>query len=422
MQLHKFYLEAELSGTTYGKAEGGGLLAIEEPKPYETESLGLYLSIDESEAYEAKLDDLRGFDTEEEAEEAARPLLEKEPRPACLAIVQYVEYDEDIFYTMRVRYLTNALGQIEEAKAAEKRAPKEKRIAVFLIGENGAGRIEIENTLEAKYAALDCDLIDIQERYINGRLFDLIFDDESTLRNGLKIAAECSDYPQERITGRIMVCRSGNKDGEEHGLKKEDFKIIEAALRKTEEGEKALDGLSNERGLMPYVLAYTIKRPKIERRFTISERSAEKQGPISAEYRDSVKGTYADYEEALRQARANLEAAPKRRVYFVQRWETIEGKDRLAKEYTLKKAKAAKPSKADQDPNAEIWRELNEIDERPKRMQRRRKAYQIAKETGRPYREVLTELNRGYHQEKKAEELKTKKAAKKEAKKAKKGK
>lgn len=114
MELHKYYLEAEIYGTTYGKAEGGGLLAIEEPKPYETESLGLYLSIEESEAYEAKLNDLQGFDTEKEAEEAARPLLEKEPRPALLVIVQYVQYNKDIFYTTRIRYLTDALGQIEK--------------------------------------------------------------------------------------------------------------------------------------------------------------------------------------------------------------------------------------------------------------------------------------------------------------------
>lgn len=72
MKLGKYYLEEELNGATYGRAEGGGLKEIEAPRGYATERGDYYIDEAEAEAYEAALDGLDGFDTIEEAEKAAK--------------------------------------------------------------------------------------------------------------------------------------------------------------------------------------------------------------------------------------------------------------------------------------------------------------------------------------------------------------
>lgn len=117
MELGKYYIEQERDGTIYGKAEKQGLKAETEPKPYETEG-GYYVSIDESEEYEERLNRLQDFATIEEATKAAEPLMKK--KIPLLSIAVYTEWDEDISYLQRRVWLTDAYGEpIKERKSKE---------------------------------------------------------------------------------------------------------------------------------------------------------------------------------------------------------------------------------------------------------------------------------------------------------------
>lgn len=108
MKLGEFFIQAEIEGTIYGKGEEESLKAETEPKAYETES-GYYISIEEWEEYEERLDRLQGFATIEEATKAAEPLTKK--KIPLLSIAVYTQWDESIYYLQRRAWLTDAYGE-----------------------------------------------------------------------------------------------------------------------------------------------------------------------------------------------------------------------------------------------------------------------------------------------------------------------
>lgn len=102
---------------------------------------------------------------------------------------------------------------------------KEKNIKIFLITKNEAKAIEIENDLETFRRLLGCRCIDIQERFINGYIFDFVVDDEARLSSDYIISGWCNDA-DENIAGPLIICGCGATDGEEHGLDDEELKAI----------------------------------------------------------------------------------------------------------------------------------------------------------------------------------------------------
>lgn len=102
--------------------------------------------------------------------------------------------------------------------------------------------------LTAYYDLIKCDLIDIQERYINGNLYDFIIDDEYMLNNKAdnpkNISAVClgdNDKPIEIIFSNFIICRppTENGNGEEENTTKADYLNIVNSLHiaRLESGE-----------------------------------------------------------------------------------------------------------------------------------------------------------------------------------------
>lgn len=91
------------------------------------------------------------------------------------------------------------------------------------------------DTLDNLYKLLECDTIDIQERYINGKLYDFIVDDEYLLNgksekpsNAVAIGTRKGEI-LELVFYSMIICKSNDK-GEETSLNDEEIKDITTAL------------------------------------------------------------------------------------------------------------------------------------------------------------------------------------------------
>lgn len=84
--------------------------------------------------------------------------------------------------------------------------------------------VETEGGLEEWYRLLHCDLIDITERKIGGKYFDVICDDEGLFKEN-PIVSAVAKSGEARLVGSLAIC---NHDGEGHesGLTPDDVKII----------------------------------------------------------------------------------------------------------------------------------------------------------------------------------------------------
>ena len=71
------------------------------------------------------------------------------------------------------------------------------------VYENEVKIIEIEPELDAYYKALDCSCIDIVERKIGGKWFDIMCDDEGLFREGHKISA-INDMGEPMLVGNLL--------------------------------------------------------------------------------------------------------------------------------------------------------------------------------------------------------------------------
>lgn len=85
--------------------------------------------------------------------------------------------------------------------------------------------IESENALEQYYKLLDCDLIDITERKIGGKYYDIICDDEGLLKdNAIPSAIDKDQKPM--LVGNLLICNIADEEGNEVELKAEDIVLI----------------------------------------------------------------------------------------------------------------------------------------------------------------------------------------------------
>lgn len=83
--------------------------------------------------------------------------------------------------------------------------------------------VEIENRLEDYYRELQCSVIDIQERRLGGRTYDIICDDEGLFRDPAKISA-IDNLGQPMFVGNLLVVRSDN--GETTTLTDDDVDFV----------------------------------------------------------------------------------------------------------------------------------------------------------------------------------------------------
>lgn len=91
--------------------------------------------------------------------------------------------------------------------------------------------IEIENTLDAYYEVLNCDTIDIVNRRIGRKRFEIICDDEGTFKENPKISAiDNLGHPQ--LVGNILIVSGTVVDGDLTGLTKSEEAYIMARIQK----------------------------------------------------------------------------------------------------------------------------------------------------------------------------------------------
>ena len=108
---------------------------------------------------------------------------------------------------------------------------KTKKLTGFLVDviDELAGSITIDNTLEALYNILHCDLIDITYLTLGQKEFCVIVDDEGLLKSSPKISAvSASGTPM--LVGNLMIVSA---DGGENfaSLAPDDIPLIEKHIR-----------------------------------------------------------------------------------------------------------------------------------------------------------------------------------------------
>ena len=93
------------------------------------------------------------------------------------------------------------------------------------------------DTLDNLYKLLECSTIDIQVRYINGKPYDFIFDDEYLLngksqepRNAIAIGTRKGEI-LEVIFYSLLICGLADQEGKETALTDSDIQNISKSLR-----------------------------------------------------------------------------------------------------------------------------------------------------------------------------------------------
>ena len=96
---------------------------------------------------------------------------------------------------------------------------------------------EIESNLDTYYSEIGCDCIEIPERCIGGKLFNIICDESGLLKDNPIQSAVGKGY-QEAIFGNLIVCGLADDDGELTGITDEDVQLIRDNIR----GAVTVDG------------------------------------------------------------------------------------------------------------------------------------------------------------------------------------
>lgn len=97
---------------------------------------------------------------------------------------------------------------------------------VLLDTEKGTAKItSLCDKLDAYYAALHCDIIDIVTRKIGDKLFSIVCDDEALLKDS-PIVSAVSGRRKPMLFGSLFVVSDDNEDGELVGLMDEDCRYV----------------------------------------------------------------------------------------------------------------------------------------------------------------------------------------------------
>ena len=83
---------------------------------------------------------------------------------------------------------------------------------------------EIEDSLDNFYEILNCDIIDITARSINGKRYEIVLDDEGLFAEHPKISA-MNSYNEPVLVGNLFICKDGY-GGELESLTTDDINHI----------------------------------------------------------------------------------------------------------------------------------------------------------------------------------------------------
>ena len=115
-------------------------------------------------------------------------------------------------------------GKVEGLEAAKPEEMKKFVVALIDTERERPQLIDTAGGLEEWRRLLQCQIIDIQERYIEGRPFDFICDDEAGLKAGCKVSGLNKDL-QPELLGNLVICKCDD-EGHEIGLNKEDIELL----------------------------------------------------------------------------------------------------------------------------------------------------------------------------------------------------
>lgn len=97
--------------------------------------------------------------------------------------------------------------------------------------------IEENKALNTYYSLINCNVIDIQERFISNKLFDFIIDDEYLLNGkskeprNLTALGERKGVILEAIYGPFIIVGTADQEGKETSLNDEDINLIKKAVK-----------------------------------------------------------------------------------------------------------------------------------------------------------------------------------------------
>lgn len=101
---------------------------------------------------------------------------------------------------------------------------------VFRVGAKGDWELmDIEDSLQRYYELIDCRCIDIVERKVGGRWFDIICDDEALLKEDLCVTA-MDKNGESMLCGNLIFCHH-DEDGDLVGLEDGDEEVLLSKFR-----------------------------------------------------------------------------------------------------------------------------------------------------------------------------------------------
>ena len=100
----------------------------------------------------------------------------------------------------------------------------------------GAAFCEIEDSLQAYYEAIGCDLIDITTRKINGANYEIVCDDEGLFKEAPIVSAVNRKGKPELVGGLVIAKYDG--DGGLKGLDPDDVLRLTNAIQYTIQHDK----------------------------------------------------------------------------------------------------------------------------------------------------------------------------------------
>lgn len=101
--------------------------------------------------------------------------------------------------------------------------------ALFLDMENDEVRVVEVNGLQDYYCLIGCERIDIANREIRGKRFDIICDDEGLLKAEPQVSA-VNGRGKPMLVGNLIICGGADADGNEMGLTENDIVHIRQSI------------------------------------------------------------------------------------------------------------------------------------------------------------------------------------------------
>ena len=85
--------------------------------------------------------------------------------------------------------------------------------------------IDIQDRLEDYYKVLDCNLIEVAERKVNGVWFDIMCDEEGLLKGEPMVSAVDGEY-HPMLVGNLLFLHSDPNTGEFVGISKPEAEML----------------------------------------------------------------------------------------------------------------------------------------------------------------------------------------------------